>query len=151
MRVVSKPIRKIDGEAIVRGAPHYTMDMVPPDALYAKILRSPHAHARIKHIDKSEALKVPGVYLVLTHEDVPRVPFTTAGQNFPEPSPYDTFMLDSKVRFVGDRVAVVVAKDEVTASRACDLIRVEYEILPAVFDAREALKPGSPIIHDEPD
>ncbi len=151
LRVVSRRVRKVDGQAIVSGAPHYTMDMVPPGALYAKILRSPHAHARIKRIDKREALKIPGVHLVLTHEDVPRIPFTTAGQNFPEPSPYDTFMLDSKVRFVGDRVAVVVARDEATASRACEVIKVDYEILPAVFDPHEALQPGSPILHDEPD
>lgn len=150
-RVVSQRLTKLDAEAIVRGAPHYTMDMVPDGALYAKILRSPHAHARIKRIDKTQAMMVPGVYLILTHEDVPRIPFTTAGQNFPEPSPYDAFMLDSKVRYVGDRVAVVVAKDEPTASAACKLIKVDYDVLPAVFDPREALKPESPIIHDEPD
>ncbi|MGQ9603983.1 MAG: xanthine dehydrogenase family protein molybdopterin-binding subunit [bacterium] len=150
-RVVSRRLTKVDAEAIVKGAPHYTMDMAPADALYAKILRSPHPHARIERIDKSEAMRLPGVYLVLTHEDVPRIPFTTAGQNFPEPSPYDAYMLDRKVRFVGDRVAVVVASDEQTASAACKLIKVDYKILPHVLDPRDALKAQSPVIHDEPD
>jgi putative selenate reductase molybdopterin-binding subunit len=150
-RVVSKRLPKVDGEAIVRGAPHYTMDMVPEGALYAKILRSPHAHARIKGINRQRALEVPGVVLVLTHDDVPRVPYTTAGQNFPEPSPYDTFMLDNKVRFIGDRVAVVVALDRRTAEKATGLLEVDYEILPAVFDPNDALKAGAVRIHDEPD
>ena len=151
LRVVSKRLPKVDGAAIVKGAPHYTMDMVPPGALHAKLLRSPRAHARIKSIDREKAMALPGVLLVLTHEDVPRVPFTTAGQNFPEPSPYDTVMLDNKVRFVGDRVAVVVATDEVSAQKGCECLKVEYEDLPAVFDAREALKEGAPLIHDETD
>lgn len=151
LRVVSKRLPKVDGDAIVRGAPHYVMDMAPEGALYAKILRSPHAHARITRVAKDKALSLPGVDAVLTHEDVPRIPFTTAGQNFPEPSPYDTCMLDNKVRFVGDRVAVVVAVDEATARAACDLIQVDYEILPAVFDPREALKEGAPIVHDQTD
>ena len=151
LRVVSKSLRKIDNEAIVRGEARYTEDMLPPDVLYAKILRSPHAHARLKSIKIDGALAVPGVVLVLTHENVPRIPYTTAGQNFPEPSPYDAFMLDTKVRFVGDRVAVVVAKDEVTAAQGCQALEVEYETLPAVFDPAEALQAGAPIIHDEPD
>jgi putative selenate reductase molybdopterin-binding subunit len=151
LRVVSRRLPKVDGRAIVKGVPHYTMDMVPPGALYAKVLRSPRAHARIKSIDREKAMGLPGVLLVLTHEDVPRVPYTTAGQNFPEPSPYDTVMLDNKVRFVGDRVAVVVATDQVAAEKGCECIKVEYEDLPAVFDAREALKEGAPVIHDETD
>jgi putative selenate reductase molybdopterin-binding subunit len=150
-RVVSKRLRKVDAEALVTGAPHYTMDMVPDGALYAKILRSPHAHAIIKKVKKDRALEVPGVLMVLTHEDVPRIPFTTAGQNYPEPSPYDTYMLDSRVRHVGDRVAVVVAEDEAAAEAGCDLLEVDYEVLPAVFDSREALADGAPLIHDEPD
>ena len=151
LRVVSKRHRKLDGDAIVKGEARYTADMVPPGALYGKVLRSPQAHARIKSIRTEAALAVPGVVLVLTHENVPRIPYTTAGQNFPEPSPYDAFMLDSKVRFVGDRVAVVVAENEQAAARGCEAIAVEYEALPAVFDPREALRPGAPVIHDEPD
>jgi putative selenate reductase molybdopterin-binding subunit len=125
--------------------------MVPAGALYAKVLRSPHAHARIKSIERDRAMALPGVMIVLTHEDVPRVPFTTAGQNFPEPSPYDTVMLDNKVRLVGDRVAVVVATDELTAETGCGLIEVDYEILPVVTDARDAIREGAPVIHDETD
>jgi putative selenate reductase molybdopterin-binding subunit len=151
LRVVSKRLRKVDAEALVTGAPHYTMDMVPEGALYAKILRSPHAHAIIKEINKDRALEIPGVLMVLTHEDVPRIPFTTAGQNYPEPSPYDTYMLDSRVRHVGDRVAVVVAEDEAAAEAGCEVLEVEYEVLPAVFDPREALADGAPLIHDDPD
>jgi putative selenate reductase molybdopterin-binding subunit len=150
-RVVSQRLPKVDADAIVRGAPHYTMDMVPAGALYGKILRSPHAHARIKSIDSREALKVPGVVMVLTHMDVPRIPYTTAGQNFPEPSPYDTFMLDNKVRFIGDRVAVVVAAGRRVAEKACALLEVDYEVLPAILDPKDALLPGAVVIHDEPD
>jgi putative selenate reductase molybdopterin-binding subunit len=151
LKVVSKRLPKVDGKSIVRGEARYTKDFVPEGALFAKIVRSPYAHARIKKIDAAEALAVSGVELVLTHEDVPRIPYTTAGQNYPEPSPYDTFMLDNKVRFVGDRVAVVVARDRLTAERAARLVRIEYETLPAVFDPEEALKEGAPVIHDEPD
>lgn len=150
-RVVSKRLRKVDAEALVTGAPHYTMDMVPEGALYAKILRSPHAHAIIKEVRKARALEVPGVLMVLTHQDVPRIPFTTAGQNYPEPSPYDAYMLDSRVRHVGDRVAVVVAEDEAAAEAGCELLEVEYEMVPAVFDPREALAEGAPLLHDDPD
>jgi putative selenate reductase molybdopterin-binding subunit len=151
LKVVSKSLPKVDAEAIVRGEPHYVADMVPAGALHAVILRSPHAHARIRKIDTDRAKALPGVVAVLTYEDVPRVPFTTAGQNFPEPSPYDTFMLDNKVRFVGDRVAVAVAEDKETAVAALALIEVDYEVLPAVLDARDALREGAPVIHDETD
>jgi len=151
LKVVSRGLPKVDAEAIVRGEPHYVMDMVPDGALHAVILRSPHAHARIRRIDVSRAEAAPGVALVLTHEDVPRVPFTTAGQNYPEPSPYDTFMLDDKVRFVGDRVAVVAAESRQKALAALDLIDVDYEVLPAVLDPHDALREGAPVIHDEAD
>src|SRR5687767_11586306 len=119
--------------------------------LHAKILRSPHAHARIVKIDARQARAMPGVVMVLTHEDVPRVPYTSAGQGWPEPSPYDSVMLDHKVRFVGDRVAVVAAEDPELALRACEAIKVEYEPLPAVFDPVEALREGAPVIHDQAD
>jgi putative selenate reductase molybdopterin-binding subunit len=88
---------------------------------------------------------------VITHQDVPRIPFTTAGQSWPEPSPYDMYVLDRKVRFVGDPVAAVAAESPALASRACDLIEVEYEILPAVIDMHDAMNVGMPIIHDEPE
>ena len=150
-KVVSKRLKKVDADAIVKGLARYTADLVPEGALYAKILRSPHAHARIKAIRTEKALAVPGVVLVLTYENVPRIPYTTAGQNFPEPSPYDAFMLDNKVRHVGDRVAVVAAECELAARQGLEALEVDYELLPAVFDPAEALEPGAPLIHDEPD
>jgi putative selenate reductase molybdopterin-binding subunit len=142
---------RVDGIGLVTGSAKFTDDIYLKGMLYAKILGSPHAHARIINIDTSEAEKLPGVVLVLTHKNVPRVPHTTAGQGYPEPSPYDAFMFDTKVRFVGDRVACVAAETVDIAEQALKLIQVKYEVLPAVFDVREAMKDGAPIIHDEPD
>jgi putative selenate reductase molybdopterin-binding subunit len=148
-RSVGRSIVKVDGESLVRGEPVYTDDRHPEGLAIGRILRSPHAHARIRSIDASEALALPGVLAVLTHTDVPRVPHTTAGQSHPEPSPYDAYLLDHKVRHVGDRVALVAAESEDIATQALQRIHVEYEVLPAVFDTREALEPGAPRIHDE--
>ncbi len=150
-RVVNKNVRKVDGLALAAGNPMFVGDMVPGDALYAGILTSPHAHAIIKKIDTSKAEALEGVHAVIHYGNVPRVPHTTAGQGYPEPSPYDTYMFDKKVRFVGDRVAAVAAESPEILKQALDSIEVEYEILPAVFDAEEALKPGAPVIHDEED
>ncbi len=149
--VVGRSERKLDGPKLVAGLPAFTDDMQMPGMLYGKILPSPHAHARIKHIDVSKAKALPGVRAVLTYKDVPRVPHTTAGQSWPEPSPYDTYLLDSKVRFVGDRVAAVAADTRAIAEEALRRIEVEYEILPAVLDMEQASAQGAPIIHDEPD
>jgi len=146
---VGKNKLKVDGQALVTGGPQFVADYYVPDMLWAKVLYSPHAHARIKKIDTSQAEKLPGVKAVLTYKDVPRIPFTTAGQGAPEPSAYDTFILDSKVRFVGDKVAIVAAETEAIAEEAVKLIKVEYEVLKAVFDPRDALKKGAPLIHDE--
>ncbi|MBN1901083.1 molybdopterin-dependent oxidoreductase, partial [Candidatus Sumerlaeota bacterium] len=120
-----------------------------PNLLYARILFSPHAHANIRSIDTSDALKLPGVHAALTYKDLPRIAHTTAGQGAPEPSPYDTFLLDKKARFIGDRVALVAAESPEIADKAVSLIHVEYELLPEVFDPEEAMKPGAPVIHDE--
>src|ERR1700687_2348694 len=143
--------RKVDGTKLVTGRPAFTDDIHLPGMLYGKILPSPHAHARIKRIDTTKANALPGVHAVLTYKDVPRVPHTTAGQAWPEPSPYDTYLLDSKVRFVGDRVAAVAAESRAIAEQALKLIEVEYEILPAVLDIEAAMRRGAPVIHDEPD
>ncbi len=148
---VGRSIVKVDGEKLVRGRAVYTDDVHPEGMAYGRILASPHAHARIVSIDASRAMAIPGVLCVLTHEDVPRVAHTTAGQSYPEPSPYDAFLLDRKVRFVGDRVALVAAETPEAAAEALQRIRVDYEVLPAVFDARVALQPGAPVLHDEPD
>ncbi|NJN82997.1 MAG: molybdopterin-dependent oxidoreductase [Caldilineaceae bacterium] len=115
------------------------------------LLTSPHAHARIRHIDASKARALPGVHAVLTHADVPRVVYASGGQSYPNPPPYDQVSLDNKVRHVGDRVAVVAAETPELVQQALELIAVEYEILPAVLDMEAAMQPGAPVIHDEAD
>ncbi len=148
---VGQSVVRVDGAKLAAGRPAFTDDILVPGMLYGKILPSPHAHARIKRIDASKAKALPGVHAVLTYEDVPRVPHTTAGQAWPEPSPYDTYLLDSKVRFVGDRVAAVAAESRAIAEEALRLIKVEYEVLPAVLDMEGARNQGVAVIHDEPD
>lgn len=148
---VGKRESRVDGPGLVAGTAQFTDDFEMRGMLHAKVLTSPLAHARIRSIDASGARALDGVACVLTHRDVPRVAYSTAGQNHPEPSPYDCFMLDSKVRFVGDRVAVVAAETLEIAARALELIDVEYEPLPAVFEPHKALQPDAPRIHDEPD
>jgi putative selenate reductase molybdopterin-binding subunit len=149
--IVGKNLRKVDGYKLVTGRPAFTDDIHLPGLLYGKILPSPHAHARLKRIETRKALALPGVHAVLTYQDVPRVPHTTAGQSWPEPSPYDTYLLDSKVRFVGDRVAAVAAESRAIAEEALRLIEVEYEVLPAILEIEQAMADGAPVIHDEPD
>ncbi len=148
---VGHNVTKVDGMALATGGSLFVADLAPEHALCGKILTSPHAHARIRHIDISRAEALEGVHAVLYYGNVPRVPHTTAGQGFPEPSPYDTYMFDSKVRFVGDRVAAVAAETPEIADLAMSLIDVEYDVLEPVFDPVAALQPGAPVIHDEPD
>ena len=150
-KTVGRPEKKVDGLALVRGKPVYTPDYDAPDALVVKLLRSPHAHAQIKSIDTGQAEAINDVVGIFTFKDIDRIPFTRAGQGYPEPSPYDTYLLDSKVRYVGDVVAVVAAKSEKAAREAVKNIKVEYEILDPVFDMREASNEGAPVIHDEED
>ena len=147
---VARSRAKIDGKGLVVGRPAYTDDFAPRDALVVHIIRSPHAHAHILSIDTSAALKLPGVASVLTYKDVARIPYTRAGQGHPEPSPHDKFILDEFVRYVGDEVALVAAVDEVTARDAAALVKVEYEILPAVLDFENAID-NPVIIHPEPE
>jgi putative selenate reductase molybdopterin-binding subunit len=151
LRVVGKPERKVDAVKLALGKPVFTDDVHLRGMLHARLLLSPHAHARIVRIDASKARALPGVHAVLTYKDIPQVRFTTAGQSFPEPSPFDTVSLDSKVRFVGDRVAAVAAETPESAEEALKLIEVEYEVLPAVLDMEDAMVSGTPVIHDEPD
>ncbi len=150
---VGENVVKVDGVKLANGRGTFTDDVAIPGLLWGKIVASPHAHARIKKIDATRARAVPGVRAVLTHEDVLRVAHTTAGQSYPEPSPYDAYLLDSKVRFVGDRVALIAADTRLAAEDAATVLlsSIEWEILPAVFDPAEAMKPGAPVIHDEPD
>jgi putative selenate reductase molybdopterin-binding subunit len=149
--VVGKPEKKVDAQKLVQGKPAFADDIELRGMLYAKVLFSPVAHARIKHIDASKARALPGVAAVLTHQDIPRVVYSTAGQSDPIPGPLDSFSLDNKVRFVGDRVAFVAAETEEIAQRALELIEVEYEELPAIIDSRDAMNPNAVRIHDEPE
>ncbi len=148
---VGKPEKKVDAIKLAQGKPAFAADFEMRGLLYAKVLRSPYAHARIKRIDTQRAKALPGVAAVLTWQDIPRVVFSTAGQSDPIPGPLDTFSLDNKVRFVGDRVAFVAAETPQIAEQALKLIEVEYEPLPAVLDPAEALSPSAPRIHDEPE
>ncbi|MGB2983632.1 MAG: molybdopterin cofactor-binding domain-containing protein [Candidatus Bipolaricaulia bacterium] len=147
--VVGKNERKVDGVGLVTGKAKFVADLSLPDTLHVKILASPHAHARIVLIDTSGAEATPGVFCVLTHENTPSTRHTTAGQGYPEPSPYDARMFDTKVRFVGDRVAAIAAESERIAVEALKKVRVEYEELPAVLSIDDALREGAPVVHDE--
>ncbi len=148
MKEIKKSVPKKDSYGLIRGEPVYTDDLAPKNALIIKVLRSPYAFARIKNIDVSEALKIKGVHLVLTYKDVPRKIITRAGQGYPEPSPYDKFILDEYVRYVGDEVAVVAAEDERIAEEALKKIKVDYEVLEPVLDFEKA--EGHPsVIHPE--
>jgi putative selenate reductase molybdopterin-binding subunit len=149
-QVVGKPEIKVDAVKLAQGKPAFAADIEPRALLHAKVLHSPHAHARIKHIDASKARALPGVAAVLTWQDIPRVVYSTAGQSDPIPGPLDCFSLDNKVRFVGDRVAFVAAETPEIAEKALGLIQVEYEILPAILDMRKSLD-NPTIIHDQPE
>ena len=149
--VIGKSAVKLDAAKLAQGKAAFTADFAQPGTLIARVLRSPLAHARIVRINTEKAKALPGVAAVLTWEDLPRVVYSTAGQSDPIPGPLDSFSLDNKVRFVGDRVAFVAAESAEIADQALGLIEVEYEELPAVLDSREAMKPGAVIIHDEPE
>jgi len=150
-RVVNKPEVKVDAVKLAKGRAVFTDDMELPGMLYAALLTSPHAHARILEIDTTAAERLPGVHAVLTWKNTPRVMFASGGQSYPQPPPFDQVSLDHKVRHHGDRVAVVAAETPAIAQEALRLIQVDYEVLPAVLDPEEAMQPGAPVIHDEPD
>ncbi|MCO1600764.1 xanthine dehydrogenase family protein molybdopterin-binding subunit [Desulfosporosinus nitroreducens] len=150
MENVGQSIRKIDGMAIAMGKPVYTEDLAMPNALVVKILRSPHAFAKITSIDISNAESLEGVECILTFKDVPNARFTLAGQSYPEPSPYDRLILDQIVRYVGDEVAIIAAVDEKTALLAMKRIKVKYEVMEPVLDFEQAI--GHPsVVHPEED
>lgn len=148
MKYVNQPIRKKDAMALVTGKPVYTDDIAPKDCLVVKVLRSPHAHAEILEIKKDIAEKLPGIVCVLTYEDVPQKRFTMAGQTYPEPSPYDRLILDKRVRFVGDAVAIVAGKTEKAVDQAMKVIKVKYDVLEPVLDFHEA-KDNPILVHPE--
>ncbi len=148
---VGKPEPKVDAIKLAQGKPAFTADIELRGLLFAKVLHSPYAHARIKSIQTERAEAFPGVAAVLTWQDIPRVIYSTAGQSDPIPGPLDAFSLDNKVRFVGDRVAFVAAESELIAEKALELIDVEYEVMPHILDSRDAMKSGAIQIHDEPE
>ncbi len=150
-QVVNRPEPKVDAFKLAKGRPVFTDDVELPGMLYAGLLTSPVAHARILSIDASEALAIPGVHAVQTYADLPRVIYASGGQSYPQPPPYDQVCLDSKVRYVGDRVATVAAETPELVQEALECIRVEYEELEAVFSPEDAMQPGAPVIHDEDD
>ncbi len=149
-RYVGASVPKKDAAALVTGKPVYTDDIAPKDCLIVKVLRSPHAHALITSIDTKKAAALAGIETILTWQDVPQKRFTMAGQTYPEPSPYDRLILDQRVRFVGDAVAIVAGEDEEVVDRALKMIKVEYEVLDAVLDFRKA-KDNPVLVHPEED
>ena len=146
--VIGKPASKIDGPQLVSGERAFVEDYVTPDTCYMAVLRSPHASAYINSIDDSEARKVEGVVEVLTAFNTPEIHYMQAGQGNPEPSPHDRRLFNLKVRHVGDRVAAVIAETLEAAKEACSRIKVDYEVLPAVFTVEEAMAPGAPLVHN---
>lgn len=148
MRVVGTPVRKKDAMALITGKPVFTNDMAPKDCLVVKLLRSPHANALIEEIKTDVAMKVPGIEAIYTWKDVPQERFTNAGQTYPEPSPYDRLLLDKQVRFVGDPVAIVAGENDVCVDKALRLIKVKYQVLPAVLDFHTA-KDNAVLVHPE--
>ncbi len=142
MKVIGKDILRVDGESLVRGKPVFADDIKMKDVLHVKILHSPVAHAKITRIDTAKAEALEGVVAVFTHKDFKPHYYTTAGQGYPEPGPRDFRILDSTVRYVGDRVAFVAAESVDIAKQALTLIDVEYEELPCIFDARESMTAG---------
>ena len=147
-KYVGTGVVKSDAKALTTGKPVYTDDLAPADCLIVKVLRSPHAHALITNINTNIAMKVPGIVCVLTHEDVPQCRFTMAGQTYPEPSPYDRLILDRRVRFVGDAVAIVAGETEQAVDKALKLIKVEYKVLEPILDMRKA-KDNKILVHPE--
>ncbi|MEU9859427.1 molybdopterin-dependent oxidoreductase [Streptomyces sp. NPDC047971] len=146
-KAVGRSLGAPAGPLVVTGTARYTFDVEVPGLLHMKLLRSPHPHARIVDIDTSEALRVPGVHAVLTHHDAPDRLYSSARHEHPTEDPMDTRVLDDVVRFVGQRVAAVVADSEQAAEEGCRRVVVTYEELPYVTDPEEAMLPGAPVIH----
>lgn len=150
MKYVNAPVMKKDAMALVTGQPVYMDDLAPKDSLIVKVLRSPHAHALIEEIHTENAAKQKGIACVLTYQDVPKRRFTMAGQTYPEASPYDRYILEQRVRFVGDPVAIVAGEDEAAVDRALKLIKVKYQVLEPVLDYHTA-KDNPILVHPEDD
>ena len=147
---VSAAMRKKDAMQLLLGKPVYMEDITPKDALVVKVLRSPHAHALIEEINTAIAEKVEGIVAIYTYKDVPQKRFTLAGQTAPEPSPWDRLILDRRVRYVGDPVAIVAGENEKCVDTALRRIKVKYQVLPAVLDIHAALD-NPTLVHPEED
>lgn len=150
MNSVGKGVIKKDAMALVTGQPVYCDDLAPKDCLIVKLLRSPHAYAKIKSVDTSIAKRIPGIEAVYTYEDVPTSRFTLAGQSYPEPSPYDRRILENVVRYVGDEVAIVAGANEDCVERALKAIKVDYEVLEPLLDFEKSID-NTIVIHEEED
>lgn len=150
MNSVGKGVIKKDAMALVTGQPVYCDDLAPKDCLIVKLLRSPHAYAKIRSIDTSIAKRIPGIEAVYTYEDVPTSRFTLAGQSYPEPSPYDRRILENVVRYVGDEVAIVVGANEDCVDRALKAIKVDYEVLEPLLDFEKSID-NAIVVHEEDD
>ena len=150
MKVVNQPLRKKDAMQLVTGQPVYVDDVTPRDCLCVKLLRSPHANAIVKSINKTAAMKVPGMEAIFTWEDVDQDGrrYTQAGQTYPEASPYDRLVIDRHVRFVGDVVAILAGADEKCVDKAMKLVKVECEVLEPVLDFHTA-KDNPVLVHPE--
>ena len=150
MKTMNQSMRKKDAMQLVTGQPVYMDDVIPQDCLIVKLLRSPHANAIVQEIDTSRALLVPGIEAIYTWKDVDQQGrrYTQAGQTYPEPSPYDRLVIDRHVRFAGDVVAILAGKDEKCVDKAMKLIKVRYEVLPAVLDYHTALD-NPVLVHPE--
>ncbi len=150
MNSVGKGVIKKDAMALVTGQPVYCDDLAPKDCLIVKLLRSPHAYAKIKSIDTSIAKRIPGIEAIYTYEDVPTSRFTLAGQSYPEPSPYDRRILENVVRYVGDEVAIVAGANEDCVDRALKAIKVDYEVLEPLLDFEKSID-NTIVVHEEDD
>jgi CO/xanthine dehydrogenase Mo-binding subunit len=148
--VVGKPARKKDSAALLSGKPVYVDDIALQDCLVIKLLRSPHAHAIVEEIDTSIAEKIPGIEAIYTYKDVPQSRYSTAGQTYPESSPYDRLILDRHLRFVGDPVAIVAGENEKAVTHALGLIKVKYQVLEPILDLHDAID-NKILIHPEDD
>jgi CO/xanthine dehydrogenase Mo-binding subunit len=145
---INQRVVKKDAMRLLLGKPAYVSDVTPRDCLVVKVLRSPYAHALVKSVNKTNALRIPGIEAIYTYEDVPQKRFTMAGQTYPEPSPYDKLILDQRVRFVGDAVAIIAGEDEKCVDRAMKMLKVEYEVLEPVLDIHTA-KDNPILVHPE--
>lgn len=147
---INHPKIKKDAVSLLTGKPVYTQDLAPANCLIVKAVRSPYAHAMVRSVKTDVAKKIPGIECIITADDVPKKRYTTAGQTYPELSPYDKYILDTHIRYVGDPVALVAGKTETAVDKAIQTIRVEYDVLEPLLDFTKAID-NDIIVHPEGD